>query len=215
MAERPVFVPMREGPNIVATVPVAFPWHAGMAASQKRKNVVELHDAASAKGLKHLLEISTKSERTIGRRLSAFHQRIGLATGTFGLEQVYQGSKVFEHGGPFVDLFDAEPRAAKQDPRLRESGKLVAFELEGRRYPLLPATAFYDWLYLRCIFPEREWLKRLDRLDGFTDIEFNPAKSVNCQARSCAVFVSLQNRGHLDEAARSFDAFVGLQSPSL
>lgn len=215
MAERPVFVPVIEGPRIVAEVPVAFPWHAGMAASQKRKNVVELHHAASMKGLKRLLEISTKSERTIGQRLSAFHQRIALDSGTFSLESVYQGSKVFEVGGPFIDLFDKPAKDAKQDPRLRESGHLVAFELEGRRYPLLPATAFYDWLYLRCIYPERDWLRRLEQLDGFTDIEFNPNKSVNCQARSCAIFVSLQQRGCLEQASTSFEAFVDAQAASL
>jgi Aldo/keto reductase family len=37
-----------------------------------------------------------------------------------------------------------------------------------------------DW------FTHREWLERLYRYAGFTDIEFNPSKSINCQARSCA-----------------------------
>jgi hypothetical protein len=33
-------------------------------------------------------------------------------------------------------------------------------------------------------------LARLNKYVGFTDIEFNPSKSINCQARSCALFVS-------------------------
>jgi hypothetical protein len=215
VAERPVFIPLREGPRTVAEVPVTFLWHSGMAASQKKKNVAELHAAAAKRGLARLLEVSTKSEREIGQKLSAFHQQVELTTGRYQLESVYQGSKVFEHGGPFVDLFHVSPRDAKRDDRLASSGHLVAFELEGERFPLDPPTAFYDWLYMRCLFPQREWLRRLVQLDGFTDIEFNPARSLNCQARACASFVALEYRGLLDEAMRSFTAFVEVQSATL
>jgi hypothetical protein len=215
MAERPVFVPLREGRLTVSEVPVAFAWNPGMAAVQKRRNVAALHAAAAARGMDRLLEVSTKSDRLIGRRLSAFHQQIELAAGRFPLESVYHGCKVFERGGPFADLFALPPRDAKRDARLSESGRLVAFELEGRRYPLDPPTAFYDWLYLRCIYPERAWLARLDTLDGFTDIEFNPARSVNCQARSCALFVALRARAALDDAVASFDGLVAAQAGGL
>jgi hypothetical protein len=34
---------------------------------------------------------------------------------------------------------------------------------------------------------------------GFTDIEFNPRKSINCQARSIALFLALMKRNLLDE----------------
>lgn len=215
MAERPVFVPLREGPRTVAEVPVSFRWHPGMAASQKRRNVAGLHAAAAEKGLARVLEVSTKSDREIGTRLSAFHQRLELRGESYPLESLYQASKVFEDGGPFVDLLDTAPRDAKRDSRLTESGRLIAFELEGRRYPLDPPTAFYDWLYMRCLFPEREWLRRLSSLDGFTDIEFNPARSLNCQARACASFVALEARGVLDTALASFEAFVAHQSGAL
>lgn len=212
MAERPVFVPLFEGRRTVAEVPVSFTWHPGMAASQKKKNVIELHAAAAQRGINSLLEISTKSEREIGQKLSAFHQRIELADGFYPLESVYQASKVFDDGGPFLDLLHATPRDAKRDERLSASGRLIAFELEGERYPLDPPTAFYDWLYMRCLYPQREWLRRLSKIEGFTDIEFNPARSLNCQARSCASFVALQKRDLLDDALRSFASFVAVQS---
>ena len=35
--------------------------------------------------------------------------------------------------------------------------------------------------------------------DFFTDIEFNHEKSLNCQARSAAIFVSLYQKGLLEE----------------
>lgn len=212
MAERPVFVPISNGMRFVDEVPVSFRWHPGMAPTQKKRNVEALHEAASSRGLTHLLEISSKSDREIGRRLSAFHQKVRLKDGTIiSLESAFQGSKVFENGGPFTDLFYVEPRDAKRDPRLKDSGKLVRFEFDGEQFPLYPKSVFYDWLYANAIFPEREWLRRLDKLDGFTDIEFNPQKSVNCQARSCAFFVALEKRHLLDQAMTSFERFAEFQ----
>lgn len=212
MAERPVFVPNAEGSRLIAEIPISFRWHPGMAPTQKKKNVVALHEAAVARGFTHLLEISSKSDREIGRRLSAFYQKVCLSDGSLiPLECAFQGSKVFENGGPYDDLFFVEPRDAKRDPRLKESGNLICFEFEGERFPLNPKSVFYDWLYANAIFPEREWLKRLEKLDGFTDIEFNPEKSVNCQARSCAFFVALEKRNLLDQAMVSFERFAEFQ----
>jgi hypothetical protein len=212
MAERPVFVPISSGRRFVDEVPVSFKWHAGMNASQKRKNVAELHEAAQIRGLEHLLEISSKSDREIGRRLSAFHQKVRMSDGSVvKLECAFQASKVFENGGPYIDLLHAEPREAKSDPRLKQSGRLIRFEFDSQKFPLNPKSAFYDWLYANAIFPEREWLKRLEQLDGFTDIEFNPEKSVNCQARSCAFFVALEKRNLLDQAMLSFESFAEIQ----
>lgn len=210
MAERPIFVPEFEGPRLVYQKIVSFKWHSGMAPVQKKKSIVELHRAAADVGLSNVLEVSTKSDREIGRKLSAFHQKLEVRGTHYVLECVYQASKKFENGGPFLDLMEMSPREAKKDPRLKESGRLVAFVLEGRHYPLSPANIFYDWLYFNAISPEREWLKRLRQLDGFSDIEFNPVKSINCQARACAAFVSLEARGKLDFALESFDNFLSL-----
>ncbi len=208
MAERPVFIPHRSGDVFVETVVVDFVWHAGMSPAQKRKNVVELHKAAAGRGIAPLLETSSKSPREAGRRLSAFHLPFDLGHSISTVESVFQGSKVFENGGPYVDLYKTPSREAKLDGRLKTSGNLVAFEFDGRRYPLSPPTAFYDWLYIRALFPHRKWLERLSGYQGFTDIEFNPARSINCQARACALFVALTARGYLELAVSSFDELV-------
>jgi hypothetical protein len=178
-----------------------------MAPSQKKKNVSELHNEARRRGLECLLEVSTKSERELGQKLSAFYLKIHLHGKEITLESAFQGSKVFEKGGPFTDIYDMDSRSAKRDERLKNSGRLLHFLFEDTVYPLTPKTVFYDWLYLNALYPNREWLTRLQICDGFTDIEFNPEKSVNCQARSCAAFVALQKRGFLDEAVESFDTF--------
>jgi len=89
---------------------------------------------------------------------------------------------------------------------------LRRFNFEGLSFPIEPKTVFYDWLYVTAVFPHHEWLARLQRYAGFTDIEFNPHRSVNCQARSCALFVSLTRRQLLDKSIESPKAFVELMS---
>jgi hypothetical protein len=209
MAERPVFVPSPDTPELVREIFLPLRWHSGFAHIQKEKNVRALHDAAAAAGIQNVLEVSTKSPSKRGQHLSAFHLKVAdEAVGEMPLESAFQGSKVFEHGGPFTDLYAVDARTAKRDPRLKESGRLVAFEFAGVRWPLEPKTAFYDFLYARCIYPHREWAVKLFDYGGFTDIEFNPWKSINCQARSVALFVTLLKRRSADEALASPGAFL-------
>lgn len=216
MAERPIFIPSVEAPGFVKVVSFDIPFATGFAPVQKQKNVRSLHAAAAAAGYSPLLEISSKSEEKAGRHLSAFHLKVQTEAGLIPLENAFQGSKVFERGGPYIDLYLTDPRSAKRDPRLQESGRLVAFELDGNEFPLQPTTVFYDWLYLTAIYPHRVWLK--DRIDGqmqyagFTDIEFNPKKSINCQAKSCALFVALMRANLLDRAMISAETFIRMMS---
>ena len=185
-----------------------------MATSQKRKNIIALHKAAAIQGLSPQLEISSKSESKVGQELSAFNLKIRVEGKETTIECAFQGSKVFENDGPFHDLYWVDSREAKRDPRLRESGRLVCFRMEEKDYPLAPTTSFYDWLYVNALYPRREWFEQLQPLAGFTDIEFNPERSLNCQARSCATFAALQQRGLLDEALESFEGFRDLMQPA-
>lgn len=199
---------------LVSELPVSFKWHPGMAPAQKKRNVAALHAAAIAHGLNHLLEISSKSEDELGRRLSAFNLKLTIGRGKESyLECVYQASKVFESGGPFTDLLAATSREAKKDPRLHASGNLKHFEFDGVVYPLHPKNAFYDWLYIRALYPHRDWLEKKAIFQGYTDIEFNPLKSINCQARAFAGMMSLAKRKKLEEAASDFSFFSALLPP--
>lgn len=212
MAERPIFVPTSERDGYVKRVDFEIAWAGGFAAVQKQKNVQALHTAAKRAGYTPLLEISSKSDIKAGRHLSAFHLRIPFGDSTIPLENAFQGSKIFENGGPFTDLYEVEPREAKRDIRLRESGRLVGFRFESIDFPLRPTTVFYDWLYLSAVFPHRDWLMKRITVDveyaGFTDIEFNPAKSVNCQAKSCALFVTLMREEKLNQYLESPTIFT-------
>jgi uncharacterized protein DUF6977 len=55
-------------------------------------------------------------------------------------------------------------REVKRDPRLRESGRLIAFEFDGVSFPLEPKTVFYDWLYVTFLYPWREWARTFTRM---------------------------------------------------
>lgn len=108
-------------------------------------------------------------------------------------------SKVFSLGGPYKDLLQVHPREAKRDERLKSSGKLIAFELNGNTWELEPKTMFYDWLYIHALYKNKNLIKNIVKYNIFTDIEFNPNKSFNCQARSVAIFVSLYHKGLLED----------------
>lgn len=211
MAERPVFIPTTEGSALVRTQYVEFKWFPGMAASQKQKSVDSLHEAAlGLPSIKKVLEVSSKSREDLGVSLSAFnlsfttlkHQR------TFSVECAFQGSKVFERGGPYVDIFGMTSREAKKDERLRSSGRLTGFHFFGTEWGLEPQTAFYDWLYINALKKQSGFSEKLLKYSAFTDIEFNPERSINCQAYSVALYTALYKRGLLEDATSSKEAFL-------
>ncbi len=214
MAERPVFIPWPTGLRLVKEISISFKFNPGFAPVQKKKNVLALHEAAKIKGHSLLLEVSTKSEVKFGEQLSAFNLKVKSdELGEIPLECAFQGSKVFEHGGPYTDLYSMDARSARKDSRLRDSGRLIEFRFNGFTFPNEPKTAFYDWLYIAAIFPHRDYLVCLKEYAGFTDIEFNPKKSVNCQARSCAIFVAMMAKGILEAAIKSPGSFIEAVTP--
>ena len=125
------------------------------------------------------------------------------------VENVFQASKIFEYGGPFEDLLFIPPFKAKTDPRLRNSGKLIKFQYQDIEWPTngKPLSLFYDWIYIDSLhkFPER--IEQLKDYRAFTDIEFNPKKSLNCQARSVSILLSIIERGLGDKILKSFNDF--------
>jgi len=128
------------------------------------------------------------------------------------VECAYQGSKVFENGGPYHELYSVASLKAKTDERLHNSGNLVAFNFCGEDFPTEPKTAFYNWLYMTALFQKkRDFVKELEVFQGFSDIVFNPNRSINCQARAAALFVSLSKNGLIDEKIfRDKDYYLAL-----
>lgn len=162
-----------------------FEFNPGFSVTQKRKNIIALHKAIG----ENALEVSTKSEEELGRKLSAFNLKLN----GIPLECVFQASKVYQYGGPYKDLLNVSPKDAKRDERHKSSGKLIYFEYEGKRFPLEPKTFFYDFIYIKAVkecIPLEE-VKDIVQYSHFMDIEFNPKKSINCQAKSVAIIKAM------------------------
>ena len=213
MAERPIYKPCYESDLLVQTEFVEFTWYAGMAPSQRQKSVESLHQSAKDSGIcRHPLEVSSKSLEPLGIQLSAFNLTVKTEKyqREFTVETAYQSSKVFQNGGPYKELLYGTSIEAKKDQRLKESGSLKYFEFFGVKWPLEPKTAFYDWVYLNALRKIIWVYEKLDDYDAFTDIEFNPKKSINCQAYSVALFKSLRGRGLLDDALESQESFLDI-----
>ena len=206
MAKRPIYLSRPHLPELVSAVSVDFEWHPGFAIVQKQKSIRSLHDAVRDQGIieGNMLEISSKSPEALGRSLSAFSLTLKNENWpSCSVECAFQGSKVFERGGPFSDLYLASSREAKKDARLTNSGILVRFSLAGEDWPINPRTYFYDWLYINALVQNQELAEGLIDYKGFTDIEFNPAKSINCQAHSAALYVALKKSGKLESVLAS------------
>lgn len=196
MATRPVFIPKYDGSVLVDIQETHFQWHSGMSLSQKQKSIFSLHQSYLSKNPNgKILEISTKSTIDLGRDLSAFNLCFQNKKGLeIPVENIFQSSKKFTHGGPFNDILYKTPRDAKRDERLKNSGNLIGFLYKEDFWDLEPKTAFYDWLYINILNLKQEINSRLFEYTAFTDIEFNPKKSINCQAYSVALFLSLKKR---------------------
>ena len=212
MAKRPVFLPNINKKGFVEVKIIEFEWFPGYSISQKQKSIKSLHENIKKSNPSlRVLEISSKSYNPLGVSLSAFNLMIETKNNKkFSVENAFQASKVFEKGGPYIDLLEISPRKAKRDPRLKSSGKLLYFQYFSRRWPLEPKTLFYDWLYINALALNKELSKEILEYNAFTDIEFNPKKSINCQAKSAALYVALKQANLLDYVLASSNNFMKL-----
>lgn len=202
--------------------------------------ILEKYQAAGLNP-KEILEVSTASEDyETGQALSAINlQYEELETGRiYSVENWFQAAKVFEDGnteyGPYKELLDVkspkrylnlylDKKTAAQFTdnilfqRIQQEirgANLVRFELGGKRYPLVPRSCFYDFLYVRALCQDRnaDLAKRLCNYRVFTDIMFTPGtgkrRKFNTQARSCAIYVSLTKRELIDIAVEDIDSFI-------
>ena len=198
MAKRPIFIPNLTGFPFVKEIVIEFKWHPGLSKVQAQKSIASLHEAAAEGKITPVLEISSKSNNEVGASLSAFNLKMIKNEKSLSVECAYQGSKIFANGGPFSDLYFVSSKEAKTDDRLSNSGNFVGYEFFGESFLINPVTAFYDWLYLTALAQNPSLANKLFDFKGFSDIAFNPKKSLNCQARAAALFVSLCHHNEID-----------------
>lgn len=229
MAKRPVYRVLWHGPssaseeklsNPVETTMINFRYSLGFNDATKARNVESLHEAYAeefssshqALGVPKILEISSYSPSVLGKNLSAFHLTFPMKDGRFyPVENIFQTAKVFKGmDKPFntPELLNGFPSYTKKTIRQLGKGRpLERFELNGVKYPLNPPTFFYDWVYINALNAHPEYHKDIMKYDAFTDIAFNPDKSVNCQAEALALFVSLSKSNLLDKALHDKEFF--------
>ncbi|NKF07115.1 hypothetical protein J1C67_00030 [Clostridium gasigenes] len=185
MASRPAWT-IRD--NKIVIDHFDFKWNGGFSVVQKQKNIVALHESIKEKHNSEVLEVSSKSENELGENIGAFN----LKSGDYYLENIFQAAKKYENGGPFIDLLNVLPRDAKRDERHGTSGDLFSFIYKEEEWLLEPKTAFYDFIYIRTLVEAHGKEIDLAPFQWFTDIEFNPKKSINCQARSVVIYKLLK-----------------------
>ena len=196
MATRPAYTIINGKVN---SIDYEFKWYAGFSLVQKQRSINELHEAIARLEVNAKpLEISTKSTNELGVKLSAFNLKLN----GYALENIFQSSKVFRLGGPFRDLLEVEPKEAKKDERLCRHGPIIGFNYANHDFPTEPKTVFYDYIYIEAVRQSisADEISGISYFTHFTDIEFNPQKSINTQARTVAIIkLMLEKFGELPD----------------
>lgn len=197
--------------SVVEEQYIDFNFVKGLSFEQKVKCANSLAQAIKERypNLKHL-EVSTKSSNELGKQLSAFN----LKYGPYSVESVFQSSKVFEGGVRFNFLIDYKPIDAKKYVKENRQGNLIKFSFDGVDYPIDPKSAFYDWIYINAL-DKSKYASEVLEYDVFSDIEFNDKKSINCQARAVALYVSICRSNKKEYYLSSFDNFKELYKTTI
>lgn len=146
-----------------------------------------------------------------------------------------QFSRQGEIFGPYAELLNVDPKSAKRfvnsnlDKKTAEQYAnnsvfnriqseikgtiLSSFVFLGKSYKTEPKSGFYDYIYSKALSQNQELANAINEYTVFTDIEFNPIMNgrvvrYNTQARACAIFVALSNKGLLNIALEDFNSFV-------
>lgn len=210
MAIRPIYHSLSHYPYY-ETISTEFKYYSGFSVSQKQKSIKSLHTAYTQKfNERKIIDISSKSTLELGVKLSAFNLMIPAKKHPFSVECAFQGSKVFENGGPYMDLIYKNSLEAKKDERLKKSGRLVAFKYFKKEYPLEPKDYFYNWIYINALQLNKDLATQILEYDSFSDIEFNPQKSFNCQAKAVAIYVGLYKAGIIENALKNHKNFLNI-----
>ncbi len=222
MAVRSVMIPKLEYP-FFEDVSVNMPWFGGFAQQQKRRCYLSQHlnFLADPRYSGYTpLEISSASHVPLGAALSAMNLKkycSELGRDVI-MESAFQASRIYIRAdgtriGPFPELLTLPGKECKKQVKeLSEGLHSYHYRFDGLDFPA-PAfhiSLFYDWLYLNALCEESNRETRVALISGgynaFTDIA---TKSLNSQARSAAIFVSLEHLGLLDRV-RDFESYMEL-----
>lgn len=197
---------------IFKQIDISFKWYPGFSKEQKQRSIEELHYQFLKENITdQILEVSSKSLKTIGIKSSAFNLKIDTIKGNlFSVEQLFQSSKVYQKAGNQNYLLEKGYNSKEMKQKLREidnNDHMIKYSSFGQDFPLEPKNLFYNWLYINALNRNPDIADEILKYEAFTDIEFNPKRSFNCQAEACAIYVSLFKRECLQIALKSVDNF--------
>lgn len=182
MAVRPIFISTENVEEPFIKKDIEFTWVKGMSYSQKCKRRDSLaSEIAKLYDIKRWLEISTKSDKNIGVKLSAKNLVLTTSIGSDTVENIYQKAKFYY------------------------KGEIVGFKYNNCVFENDPTGMFYDYIYMYAILQNKDLIKDLVQYNIFSDIEFNPNKSINTQARAAAIFKTLYDNHNLGIIKDQYD----------
>lgn len=217
MAEKSVFISKTEYP-FFEEVNVNIDWFGGFALSQKRKCQIGLHQNFLMEYPdEKVLEISSASLVSLGSKLSAMNLSKRTQRGLTTVESAFQSSRIYSDGertvGPFPEYLFLPGRECKKLVKEASEGMhSYRYEFDGLTFysPAWHISQFYDYIYLNALLePENEEVRELLLKEGYTSFTDLATKSLNCQARSAAIFVGLVRAGMIDEV-RDYDSYLKL-----
>lgn len=217
MAEKSVFISKTEYP-FFEEVHVNIDWFGGFALSQKRKCQIGLHQNFLMEYPdEKVLEISSASLVSLGFKLSAMNLSKRTERGLATVESAFQSSRIYSDGerkvGPFPEYLFLPGRECKKLVKEASMGlHSYRYEFDGLTFyaPAWHISQFYDFIYLNALLePENEDIREQLLEEEYTSFTDLATKSLNCQARSAAIFAGLVRAGLIDEV-RNYDSYLKL-----
>ena len=174
MAVRPIFISSGDIEKPFIKKDISFKWVSGVSHIQlcRRRDSLS-SEISKLYDIKKWLEVSSMSDKEIGIKLSALNLILNTSNGTDSVQNIYQSSKRYSFD--FTDYF--------------KYNDLV--------FDSTPTGMFYDYIYMCAILQNSHLINDLVQFDIFTDIQFNPNKSLNTQARAVAIFKTLYDNNSL------------------
>jgi type I restriction enzyme M protein len=179
-----------------------FEWFMGLSLAQRQRSIRSLHDEIKKSGVEKVLEISSKSEEELGRRLSAFNLMVEVNGVKTCVESIYHSSKVFYGGIKYNECVGMNPKECKKfisDEVENKKLLLKEFEFNGMKFDLNTKSLCYDYIYILGLTQNEDLAKEIVNYDCFTDIVFSQTKGIGCQARTCALYKYLRNNNLVEK----------------
>ena len=84
-----------------------------------------------------------------------------------------------------------------QTSKVYVDNHIVKFKFRSTEFENNPYGMYYDYLYMVALYQNQEYHELIKNYYLFTDLFFNPNKSINTQARAIAIFKTLYDNNYL------------------